>query len=115
MKRVLTFFRTSIAVAALAACAFTAAAQSYTIPPELWDRPRSADGILAQSAVRDAVRGYLQQPGRRLVIHHPAGPEPLLYAEELRSWLIALAVVGEDISLRPDRNRNEPLTLELMQ
>lgn len=109
--------RMSAALASMwAACAFGAAAvESYTIPPELWDRPRSGRALLDHPAVRQAVHGYLAQAGRKLVIHHSAGQEPLLYAEELRSWLIALAVNGDDILLRSNRNRGEPLTLELMQ
>ncbi len=102
-----------LAAAAASWCAAAAAAETQTVPPELWDRPRSARSVLDQPAVQQAVRGYLAAPGRRLVIHHAAGQEPLLYAEELRSWLIALAVSGEDISLRADRNRGEPLMLEL--
>ncbi len=103
-----------LAAAAASWCAAAAAAETQTVPPELWDRPRSARSVLDQPAVQQAVRGYLAAPGRRLVIHHAAGQEPLLYAEELRSWLIALAVSGEDISLRADRSRGEPLILELM-
>lgn len=102
-----------LAAAAASWCAAAAAGETHTVPPELWDRPRSARSVLDQPAVQQAVRAYLAAPGRRLVIHHAAGQEPLLYAEELRSWLIALAVSGEDISLRADRNRGEPLILEL--
>ncbi len=99
----------------LCLCAFAAAAETYTIPAELWDRPRTGRVLLEQPAIRQAVRGYLEHAGRRLVIHYPAGQEPLLYAEELRSWLIALAVEGEHIALKPDRQRGEPLTLEVTQ
>jgi hypothetical protein len=99
----------------LCACAMAAAAETVTVPPDLWDRPRSAGMLLGQPAMQQAVRAYLGETGRKLVIHYPPGPEPLLYAEELRSWLISLAVNGEDITLRPDRNRGEALTLEVMQ
>lgn len=112
MKSVLPSFR-PFAAFLLSVVVLPAAAQTYTLPPELWDRPRSADVVLAQPVVRDAVRGLLQQPGQRLVIHHAPGQEALLHAEELRSWLIALAVAGEAIVLQADRNRGEPLTLEL--
>lgn len=97
------------------AAAAAAAAETVTVPPDLWDRPRSARVLLDHPALQQAVRAYLNQAGRKLVIHYPAGQEPLLYAEELRSWLISLAVSGDDIMLRPDRNRGEPLTLEVMQ
>jgi hypothetical protein len=83
-----------------------------TVAPELWDRPRSAAAILDAPAVKSAVRAWLAHPDARIVIHHPAGQEAQLNAEELRSWLIALAVDGRHILLTPDRNRGEPLTIE---
>lgn len=115
MSAMLRSARMLFAAAAALCAAVVAAADSYTVPPDLWDRPRSAQIVLAQPAIQQAVRAYLDRAGSRIVIRHAAGQEPLLYAEELRSWLIALAVNGEDIVLRADRGRGEPLTLELMQ
>ena len=110
MRAVLTSMRTALAVFVLWPCgAF--AADSSAIAPELWDRPRTARSVLEQPAVRQAMRVYLQRENVRLVIHYPDGQEALLYAEELRSWLIALAVDGQSITLRPDRNRTAPLSI----
>jgi len=110
VRAVLTSMRTSFAAIALGSCvAF--AADPNAIAPELWDRPRTARSVLEQPAVQQAVRSYLQRENVRLVIHYPDGQEALLYAEELRSWLIALAVDGQLITLRPDRNRGAPLSI----
>jgi hypothetical protein len=101
-------------VAALAV-AVAAAAQTFVVPPELWDRPRSGGTILAQPAIRQAVNAFLAQPGSRLVVHHAAGQEGLLAAEELRSWLVALAVDAGRISLRGGQKPAEPLRIELVK
>src|SRR5687768_16313678 len=77
---------------ALACASFAAAAQSFVVPPELWDRPRSAAAVLAQPAIRQAVERCLALPGSRLVVRHVATQEWQLAAEELRSWLVALAL-----------------------
>ena len=87
------------------ACAFAASAQAadiFTLSPELWDRPRSARAVLEQPAVKQAIAMHLSQPGSRLVIHHGYGQDPLLQAEELRTWLMALAIDGARISLVND-------------
>lgn len=97
------------------AAAVVAAAQTFVVPPELWDRPRSGGTILAQPAIRQAVNACLAQPGSRLVVHHAAGQEGLLAAEELRSWLIALAVDGGRISLRGGLKAAEPIRLEVVK
>jgi len=85
----------------------------FTIPPDLWDRPRSARAVLDQPAVRQALDQYLARPGARIVIHHGYGQEPLLQAEELRVWLMALAIDGSRISLINSVKPHEPLKLEV--
>ena len=82
----------SLLGACFACIAAGSAAETVTVPPELWDRPRSYRAVLEQPAVKQAVSAYLARPGARLIIHHAAGQEPQLQAEELRAWLAALAV-----------------------
>jgi len=101
-------FGIGILVATLAA-----AAQTFMVPPELWDRPRSGRAVLEQPAIRQAVNACLAQPGSRLIVRHATGQESLLAAEELRSWLVALAVEPGRISLRGDVTASEPLRLEI--
>ena len=92
-----------------------AAAQTFVVPPELWDRPRSGRAVIEQQAIRQAVDACLAQPGSRLVVRHGLGQESLLAAEELRSWLAALALDPGRISLRNDLKPSEPLRLEVVR
>lgn len=89
------------------------ASDTFTIGPELWDRPRSGGIIMEQPAVSQAVNALLARPGASLVIHHAAGQEPLLQAEELRAWLVALAVETGRLILRSDLKAGEPLKIEV--
>ena len=107
MSRVLT----SLLFFTVAAAA--AAADRFTVPPALWDRPRSARAVLEQPAVRQAVEMYLARPGSRLVIHHGNGPDPLAQADEFRAWLMALAIDVTRISLVNDLKSNESLQMEV--
>jgi hypothetical protein len=90
-------------------------AEQLLIAPELWDRPRSARSVLEQPAVRDAVRAHIAQPGSRIVIHHGYGQNPLLQAEELRAWLMTLAVDAARISLLNDVKPGDALKIEVLQ
>lgn len=90
------------------------AAQTFVAPPELWDRPRSGQAVLEQPAIRQAVNASLAQPGSRLIVRHATGQESLLAAEELRSWLGALAVEPGRISSRSGLQRSEPLRIEVV-
>jgi hypothetical protein len=99
-------------------CALAApagAADQLAVAPELWDHPRSARTVLEQPAVREAVRAHLAQAGSRLVIHHGYGQNPLLQAEELRAWLMTLAVDESRISLLNDVKPGESLRIEVIK
>jgi len=86
--------------------------QAAAIAPEMWDRPRTAASVMEQPAVRQAVNAYLAR-GQTLVIRHAPVTESVLQAEELRSWLIALAVEAGRLRLRGDLTPGHPLTLEI--
>lgn len=95
------------------AVSLAASAQAFVVPPELWDRPRSGRAVLESAPVHQAVEAWLAQPGSRLLIRYGAGQAAVLAAEELRSWLAALAVEPSHIALRNDLAPGEPLRLEV--
>jgi hypothetical protein len=100
----------ALAAAAISASAF---AQSFEVPAELWDRPRTARAVLDQESVKRAVVAALAKPEAQIVIHHSGGQEPLVQAEELRSWLAALAIDSRRTVLRADAAAGAPITLEI--
>ena len=77
-------------------------AQAAGLAPELWDRPRSAQAVMAQPAVQQAVAAYQANGAARIMIIHGPRLELQLQAEELRAWLVALAVDGARLQLRAD-------------
>jgi hypothetical protein len=91
------------------------AADIFTVAPDLWDRPRTARAVLDQPAGRPAITLYLSRPAAQLVIHHDYGQAPLLQAEELKSWLMALAVDSARIRLLNNEKPSEPLKIEVSQ
>lgn len=107
--------RISLAAGMSGAALLAWAGDTYTVGPELWDRPRSGSAVAGQPVVRQAVNAYLSRPGATLIIHHAAGQEPLLQAEELRAWLIALAIETGRVSLRSDLQPGEPLKIEVLR
>ena len=90
-------------------------AQSFVVPAELWDRPRSAASVVGLQPIRQAVAAWLAHPAARLVVHHGPGQESQLQAEEIRAWLTALALESERLTLRGDLKGADPLLLELLR
>jgi hypothetical protein len=101
--------------AALAGTVSSAMAQSFVVPQELWDRPRTGGAVLEQPAIREAVTTHLGQQGSRLVLHHGPTEESRLLAEELRAWLMALALESSRVTLQNDLKLAEPLRIEVRE
>lgn len=76
--------------------------QASGVVADLWDRPRSAQTVMAQPAVREAVMALQARSDARLLIVHGPRQDALLHAEELRAWLVALAIEGSRVRLRAD-------------
>ena len=94
--------------------ASAAACETFSVGPELWDRPRSGRILLEQPAVRRAVNAYLANPVQTLVIHHALGADAAGQGEELRNWLIALAIEPARIVLAGDLAAGEVLKIEVI-
>lgn len=84
-----------------------------TVSSEFWERPRNGKAVLEQAALRQCVTALLLTPGSILVIHHNDDEEASLRAEELRAWLIALAVEVNRIDMVADLPGSTELQLEL--
>ncbi len=102
----------------IAACLLAPAAawpgQMAAVPAELWELPRTARAVLAQPVLREHVAALLASGDAALAIHYGGGEEALLRAEELRAWLIALAVDDKQIMLAGDLPGAGELRIELI-
>ena len=108
-------YASGLIAAVLSGATFAASAQIHQVPPELWDRPRTARAIIEQEPIKRAVGAALAQPAAQLIIRHGVGQEPMLQAEELRSWLGALAIDTKRIVLRNDLPAGAPIQIEIVQ
>jgi len=111
MKKLLGF---TVAVVMVAVASPALAGETIQVPLSLWDRPRSGRVIAELPQVQQAVHAYLARPSTRLIIHHAGDQERLLQAEELRAWLVALAVSTQRVVLRSDLARREALKIEVV-
>jgi hypothetical protein len=91
-----------------------AVGQTADVPPEFWDRPRTARAFLEQPQVKQVIAAALAKPESTLLIHHGSGQEPLVQAEELRSWLVALAIEPRRIALRGGLAAGSPVSIEIV-
>ena len=85
-----------------------------TVTAEQWARPRSGEAVARlPELVRLVVEALDRNPSQRLVVRHASGDDGTLWAEELRSWLVALGIPSVNIELASGTLEADKLLLEL--
>ena len=98
----------------LASAPVASADSVQIITADDWARPRSGESLVQMPALKSTVREYLDEGGdrgRRILIRHPRGEEGVLWAEELRGWLVALGIPSDDIAVTPASTRVDAIEL----
>jgi hypothetical protein len=91
----------------------TADTGAVSVSADDWARPRSAARVVQLPGLGALLAAFERQPQGRLVIHHAGGDDGSLWAEELRSWLVALGIPSSRIALQSDATEPDRLTLAL--
>ncbi len=76
-----------------------------------WARPRDGAGITRLPGLQQVLRALLGWRDGRIVVRYPGGEEGILWAEELRSWLVALGIASSQIELVPGAKRADAIEL----
>ena len=88
--------------------------QLWSLSADTWAQPRDGRSVAQMEPLPELVSTWSRQPGQRLVVRYPGGEEGLLWAHELRSWLIALGIPGDDQELVAGSHQADRIELELV-
>ncbi|MDH3451498.1 MAG: hypothetical protein OEN20_03700 [Gammaproteobacteria bacterium] len=91
--------RLRLAVSGVLLLIVSAQAAEYSIHAEVWARPRSGDALLALPALQDLLHDFDANPQAAIEIRYPGGEEGVLWAQELKDWLVALGVPSRRIEV----------------
>lgn len=75
---------------------------SYTaelVTAEDWSRPRDGAYITQLPSVASTVKQIITRNDHALLIRYPEGEEGILWAQELRDWLVALGISSERVDI----------------
>jgi hypothetical protein len=84
-------------------------AESWNISFQEWSRPRSGEFIVEFPQLRSLMQDL--EPEKVITLRFPGGDEGILWAEELKGWLIALGVENSRIELVPGSPVADMITL----
>ena len=106
-------FRWVLVLLVSLAPAVEAVSAPVTISAIEWARPRHGEAITRLPGLAGVVRDLLDSPEKRLLIHYPGGEEGMLWAEELRSWLVALGIDSSRIEMLPGTASPDAIELNI--
>ena len=91
----------------------SAYAQSWALSADLWASPRSAERVSKMPVIRTMVQAWQKQPQQTLDIFYPGGEEGIIWANELKDWLIALGIPGAKIRIHPGNDSEDQLGMSI--
>ncbi len=78
-----------------------------------WSVPRNGGTVLAMPPLRETIAELTRRPETSLLLRYPGGEAGTLWAEELRAWLVALAVDPQRIELHRGSRTADTIELSL--
>jgi hypothetical protein len=85
----------------------------WSLSADEWARPRDGQTVAGMPPLPQVMASWSESEGQRLIIRYPGGEEGLLWAHELRSWLVALGVPLQDQELVAGSHQADRIELEL--
>jgi len=79
-----------------------------------WSVPKQTATLLAMPAIHKSMQKLQKNVNSLLKIKYPGGDEGTLWANELRSWLIALGLSSKRIELVPGSAISTTIELEVL-
>jgi len=85
----------------------------WVLSADAWARPRDGQTVARLSPLPEVLSHWMESGGQRLLIRYPGGETGLLWAHELRSWLVALGVPLDAQELVAGSHQADRIELEL--
>ena len=88
-------------------------ATTFTISEQQWSIPKNSESILEITSLRNAVKLLADNPQKMLLIKYPGGEDGVLWASELKGWLIALGLSSKRIELLSGTSKVNQIELQI--
>lgn len=88
-------------------------AQTCALDDSFWLQPRSGLTVLSNAAIQPCVAALLADPPNKMLINYNDTDESSISANELRQWLISLALPAEHILLKKQATSTDAISLEI--
>lgn len=80
-----------------------------------WSRPRHGASLVGFPALSATVRYWQKDVSQIILVRYPGGEAGMLWARELRDWLVSLGIPSSRINLQPGTPRADRVLLEVVK
>ncbi len=87
----------------------------WEISAEQWLHPRSGASLVKMTPLASVIREMNSDQRSTLTIQYPGGEDGVLWANELRDWLVSLGMPSKRIRTRSGQSSHEKITLVLQK
>jgi hypothetical protein len=91
---------------------FPLSAQTLILTEAQWAAPRQARALVRLPGFGELMTTLERQPQGALVVRYGNGEDALLWAEELKTWLVALGVPATRVLLERDSGLSGQVAIE---
>lgn len=82
--------------------------KKFILTQQQWSIPKDAQSILNMQSIATVMKNFFQYKKRIIVIRHAGGEVGILWASELKAWLVSLGISSKRIELQTGNiNSNE--------
>jgi len=79
-----------------------------------WAQPKRAETVMQMPAIKNAINVLNSNSNSRLLIKYPGGEMGVLWASELKGWLISLGLESAIVKVSPGSSRAETIILRVV-
>jgi hypothetical protein len=107
----------SIILLLVSVSAYAELEKQWEISAEEWSRPRHGESLVKMLPLVKSVQAWMAQKDSKskLIIRYPGGEEGVLWAQELRDWLISLGIPSDRTVTLSGQSRDDVITITILK
>ena len=89
--------------------------QQWILTDEQWDLVKRGDQLLTTPVIQQAIEAWSLQRGQMIELRYPGGEEGELWVEELKDWLISLAIPSKYLFVVPGSGKADVIIIKIVK
>lgn len=90
-------------------------AQGMSLSSEAWELLRHGENMLKSQELNEIVNEWKSHADSKIELRYPGGEEGELWVEELKDWLVSLAIPSHKMTLMPGSDAKDVINISVIK